>query len=146
MLEKRKAGEVVAAERIRSGISWRSISEALGKPYLWTISALLGHHPIDRQDAVTVGELLKLDEQVVEALARQPYRGDAHETPTDPTVYRFHEVLQVYGGAIKEAIHEEFGDGIMSAINFRIDIERKSDPEGDRVVVTLDGKFLEYKW
>jgi cyanate lyase len=66
--------------------------------------------------------------------------------PTDPTVYRFYEVLQVYGGAIKELIHEEFGDGIMSAINFSIDVARKPHPDGDRVVVTLDGKFLPYAW
>jgi cyanate lyase len=66
--------------------------------------------------------------------------------PTDPTIYRFYEVLQVYGPAIKELIHEKFGDGIMSAINFRIDVDRRPDPGGDRVVVTLDGKFLQYQW
>jgi cyanate lyase len=66
--------------------------------------------------------------------------------PADPTIYRFYEVLQVYGPTIKELIHEEFGDGIMSAINFRLDVRRAPDPAGDRVVVTLDGKFLPYQW
>ena len=66
--------------------------------------------------------------------------------PTDPTMYRFYEVLQVYGPTIKALIHEEFGDGIMSAINFRLDVARREDPAGDRVVVTLDGKFLPYQW
>ncbi|MCI2422993.1 cyanase [Saccharopolyspora sp. K220] len=146
LIGKQEAGEIVAAERARLGISWREISEAIDKPLLWTISALLGQHPVSREDAEKVAELLSLDKETVEALQRQPYRGTAEVVPTDPTIYRFYEVLQVYGGAIKEAIHEEFGDGIMSAINFKVDIQRREDPDGDRVVVTLDGKFLEYKW
>ncbi|HEY4854298.1 MAG TPA: cyanase, partial [Streptosporangiaceae bacterium] len=90
---------------------------------------------------------LELDHGVREALQLQPTRG-ALETavPVDPTMYRFYEVLQVYGPTIKELIHEEFGDGIMSAINFRLDVSRVPDPAGDRVVVTLDGKFLPYQW
>jgi cyanate lyase len=114
---------------------------------VWTIAALQGQHPMSREDAVSVGSLLSLDEGVVEALQRQPYRGTqdgAH--PIDPTIYRFHEALSVYGPAIKEAIHEEFGDGIMSAINFKLDVQRRADPAGDRVVVTFDGKFLDYQW
>jgi hypothetical protein len=83
----------------------------------------------------------------LQALQLQPSRG-ALETPvpTDPTIYRFYEVLQVYGPTIKELIHEEFGDGIMSAINFRLDVQREPAPDGDRVVVVLDGKFLPYQW
>jgi cyanate lyase len=91
--------------------------------------------------------LLDLDDDVKEALMLQPTRGalDA-PVPTDPTIYRFYEVLQVYGPTIKELIHEQFGDGIMSAINFRLDVARVPDPAGDRVVVTLDGKYLPYQW
>ena len=91
--------------------------------------------------------LLDLGDDVREALLLQPTRGalDA-PVPTDPTIYRFYEVLQVYGPTIKELIHEQFGDGIMSAINFRLDVTRVPDPAGDRVVVTLDGKFLPYQW
>ena len=66
--------------------------------------------------------------------------------PTDPTIYRLYEALNVYGPTIKELIHEEFGDGIMSAINFKMDVQRRTDPTGDRVVITLDGKFLDYNW
>ncbi|MBB5152836.1 cyanase [Saccharopolyspora phatthalungensis] len=146
MIGKLEAGELIAAERARREVSWREISEAIDKPLLWTIAALLGQHPVGREDAEKVADLLDLDQATVDALRRQPYRGTTEVVPTDPTVYRFYEVLQVYGGAIKEAIHEEFGDGIMSAINFKIDVERRLDPEGDRVVVTLDGKFLDYRW
>ena len=91
--------------------------------------------------------LLDLGEDVQQALQLQPTRG-ALDTPvpTDPTIYRFYEVLQVYGPTIKELIHEQFGDGIMSAINFRLDVRREPDPAGDRVVVVLDGKFLPYQW
>jgi len=83
-------------------------------------------------------------------LAAPPMRAGlpsaSNGVPTDPTIYRFYEALQVYGGAIKELIHEKFGDGIMSAINFSVDLQKKSHPSGDRVVVTLDGKFLPYQW
>ncbi len=97
--------------------------------------------------AKTVVAMLDLDGEVELALRAQPTRGALDSpVPTDPTIYRFYEVLQVYGPAIKELIHEEFGDGIMSAINFRMDVKRVADPAGDRVVVTLDGKFLPYQW
>ena len=92
-------------------------------------------------------EMLGLDEAAVPVLAAPPMRGGLPTAvPTDPTIYRFYEALQVYGGALKELIHEEFGDGIMSAINFSVDIQKKSHPSGDRVVVTFDGKFLPYDW
>jgi cyanate lyase len=98
-------------------------------------------------DAEAVAELLDLDETVVESLRTQPYRGTFDTpTPSDPTIYRFYEALNVYGPAIKEMIHEEFGDGIMSAINFTLTVDRRPDPDGDRVIVTFDGKFLDYKF
>ncbi|GAA0624070.1 hypothetical protein GCM10010174_48990 [Kutzneria viridogrisea] len=94
-----------------------------------------------------MAEELQLDPQVLAPLLRQPSRGTLDSSvPTDPTVYRLYEVLQVYGPAIKELIHENFGDGIMSAINFRLDVARQPDPDGDRVVITLNGKFLPYQW
>jgi cyanate lyase len=99
------------------------------------------------QEAAAAAALLELDKDTEAALRLQPTRG-ALDTPVpaDPTIYRFYEVLQVYGPTIKELIHEEFGDGIMSAINFRLDVAREADPAGDRVVVTLNGKFLPYQW
>jgi cyanate lyase len=94
--------------------------------------------------------MLGLDVSIVPVLAAPPLRGGLPTFPaggpTDPTIYRFYEALQVYGGALKEVIHEQFGDGIMSAINFSIDLQKKSHPSGDRVVVTFDGKFLPYQW
>ncbi len=98
-------------------------------------------------EATAAASMLELDDGVRQALQLQPTRG-ALETavPVDPTMYRFYEVLQVYGPTIKELIHEEFGDGIMSAINFQLDVSRVPDPAGDRVVVTLNGKFLPYQW
>ena len=101
----------------------------------------------DREQADRAARALGLGEDVRDALEAQPTRGAlAAPVPTDPTIYRFYEIVQVYGPTIKELIHEEFGDGIMSAINFRFDVKRVPDPAGDRVVVTLDGKFLPYQW
>ncbi|MFF0910820.1 cyanase [Microbacterium enclense] len=117
-----------------------------GAPLLWTIAALLGSHALPAELAVRAGELLGLDDETVAALQVQPYRTRGDELRADPTIYRFYELLGVYGPALKEAIHEEFGDGIMSAINCNIEIDRRSDPDGDRVRIVIDGKFLKYQW
>jgi cyanate lyase len=137
---------VVLAAKQSAGLSWAEIAEALERPKAWTVAALLGQHPMPPDLAARAGSLLDLDEDVVLLLQRQPYRTAEPELLADPTIYRFHEALQVYGPAIKELIHEEFGDGIMSAINFKLDVSRRADPDGDRVVVTFDGKFLDYRW
>ncbi len=109
---------------------------------------MLGQHPIPPEMGAILTEMLGLDDAVVPVLAAVPMRGGLLTTavPTDPTIYRFYEALSVYGGAIKELIHEQFGDGIMSAINLGVDIDKKEHPAGDRVVVTFDGKFLPYDW
>jgi cyanate lyase len=147
MLTKIEAGEQVRAAKASLGITWAQLAAAVGRPVAWTTAALLGQHPMTAAQAKAAASLLDLGEDAVQAFGLQPSRG-ALETPvpTDPTIYRFYEVLQVYGPTIKELIHEEFGDGIMSAINFRMDVQREPDPEGDRVVVTLNGKFLPYQW
>ncbi|PXX01422.1 cyanase [Mycolicibacterium moriokaense] len=137
----------IVAARLAKGLTWQQLADAIGKPVVWTTAALLGQHPIPPEQGHQLVELLGLDASAVPVLAAVPMRGGLPAAvPTDPTVYRFYEVLQVYGGAIKELIHEEFGDGIMSAINFSVNIEKKSNQAGDRVVVTLDGKFLPYDW
>ena len=137
----------VAAVRLAKGLTWQQLADAIGKPVVWTTAALLGQHPIPAELGAVLVEMLGLDESAVQVLAAVPMRGGLPTAvPTDPTVYRFYEVLQVYGGAIKELIHEKFGDGIMSAINFSVDVEKKPHPAGDRVVVTFDGKFLPYEW
>jgi cyanate lyase len=147
MMTKKDATQAVRSAKAGLGVTWAQLAEAVGRPVAWTTSALLGQQPMSAAQAEAAASLLKLGEDVQQALQLQPARG-ALETavPTDPTIYRFYEVLQVYGPTIKELIHEEFGDGIMSAINFRLDVQRVSEPTGDRVVVTLDGKFLPYQW
>ncbi|MDN5790923.1 MAG: cyanase [Micrococcales bacterium] len=143
---KERAAESVREAKERSGLTWAAIAEAIDKPKEWTVAALLGQHPIAEVDAAKLQGLLGLDDDTVGALQGQPYRTGLGDSANDPTIYRFHEALAVYGPAIKELIHEEFGDGIMSAINFKIEVSRRQDPAGDRVVVTFDGKFLDYQW
>ena len=130
----------------RSESSWAEIAERLDRPLLWTIAALLGSHPVPPELAEKAGELLELDADTVLALQKQPYRIAGDSLKDDPTIYRFYELLAVYGPALKEAIHEEFGDGIMSAINCNVELTRRADPDGDRVRVIIDGKFLKYQW
>ncbi|MBL1066584.1 cyanase [Streptomyces sp. 7-21] len=146
VMPKPEAAQLITAARIRNGLSWAEIASHLGTPLVWTTAALLGQHPLTADQAKQVCELLDLDEAVAESLRLPPVRGAGEELMRDPVVYRFAEALAVYGPALKELIHEEFGDGIMSAINFRVDLARRPDPDGDRVVVTFDGKFLDYKW
>ncbi|MEU8346548.1 cyanase [Actinomadura meyerae] len=145
-MSKSEAAGLIIAARTRRGLTWAGIAEELGTPLVWTTAALLGQHPLTREQADRVCALLGLDEPVAESLTLQPSRGTDPAVMADPTIYRFTEALSVYGPALKELIHEEFGDGIMSAINFRVDIARRPSPDGDRVVVTFDGKFLDYKW
>ena len=147
MLTKQEAAEAVREAKARLGLTWAQLAEMVGEPVAWTVSALLGQQPMTSEQAGAAVRALQLGEDVRAALQLQPTRGalDA-PVPVDPTIYRFYEVVQVYGPTIKELIHEEFGDGIMSAINFRLDVSRVPDPAGDRVVVTLDGKFLPYQW
>ncbi len=146
MKTKAEAAEIVRTARLRAGLSWADIAAHVDKPLVWTTAALLGQHPVPGDTAARAGELLGLDESVVEALQLQPSRTPDEAAAQDPTIYRFHEALAVYGPALKELIHEEFGDGIMSAINFKVDLDRVADPGGDRVRITLDGKFLPYQW
>jgi cyanate lyase len=139
--------ERIVVARLAKGLTWQQLADAIDRPVVWTTSALLGQHPIPAELAAVLVELLGLDESVIPVLAGVPYRGGLPSAvPTDPTIYRFYEALQVYGPALKELIHENFGDGIMSAINFSVDIQKKSHASGDRVIVTFDGKFLPYEW
>lgn len=147
MLTKKEAAEAVRNAKVVTGVTWAQLAEAVGRPLAWTTAALLGQHPMSKEEAGAATALLELGEDVALALQTQPTRGalDA-AVPVDPTIYRLYEVIQVYGPTIKELIHEQCGDGIMSAINFRLDVQRVPDPAGDRVVITLDGKYLAYQW
>ena len=146
-MNRNEITEQIVVARLARGISWQELADAIKKPVVWTTSALLGQHPIPTADAEVLVDLLGLDRAAVPVLAAVPMRAaDQPAVPTDPTVYRLHEAVSVYGPALKELIHEQFGDGIMSAINFSVDLERKPGPGGDRVVITFDGKFLAYEW
>jgi cyanate lyase len=139
--------ERIVVARLAKGLTWQELADAIDRPVVWTTAALLGQHPIPVELAKVLVEKLGLDESATAILAAVPYRGGLPSAvPTDPTIYRFYEALQVYGPALKELIHENFGDGIMSAINFSVDVQKKPHPSGDRVVVTFDGKFLPYDW
>jgi cyanate lyase len=147
MMTKKDAGQAVLDAKTRLGLTWAQLAETIGAPLAWTTSALLGQHPLSKDQAETIAQVLELGADETAAFQAQPTRGALDDiVPTDPTIYRFYEVLQVYGPTIKELIHEKFGDGIMSAINFKIDVDRREDPGGERVVVTLDGKYLPYAW
>lgn len=140
------ATQAVRTSLQRTGMTWAAVAEHIDRPVIWTIAALLGSHPLPADIAAAVGSLLDLDDDTVLALQEQPYRLDGDTLKADPTIYRFYELLAVYGPALKEAIHDEFGDGIMSAINCNVQVDRREDPDGDRVRVTIDGKFLKYQW
>lgn len=144
-LDRHDAAKAVLAAKKRLGLTWTQIAETLGRSTEWTTSALLGQQPVTDEQASAVESLLDLDEAVVQALRLAPVRGaDAVDT-SEPIVYRLQEAIQVYGTAISELIREEFGDGIMSAIDFELALERVPDPKGDRVKLTLNGKFLPYR-
>lgn len=146
IMDKAEAAALVVAAKIRKSLSWADIAADMDAPLVWCVAALLGQHPMSAAQAERVCALLELDSAVAESLQLQPARGINPAMLSDPTIYRFQEALAVYGPAIKELIHEEFGDGIMSAINFNVDVRRRQDPDGDRVVVVFDGKFLDYRW
>lgn len=139
--------ELIVETKRRKGLTYAEIADKLGTDRVWTTAALLGQHPFDTDGARRVVELLELPEEAGAVLAEVPMRGSLNQVPpTDPTVYRLYEVLQVYGPALKALINEDFGDGIMSAIGFNLAVERVDADEGPRVKITLNGKFLPYSW
>jgi cyanate lyase len=138
--------EILDAKRAK-GLTWKGLAEALEAPVEWSTAALLGQFPLDEKQARTAAQALGLPDESIPELTASPMRGSLDEAvPVDPTIYRFHEIVQVYGTTLKELIHEEFGDGIMSAINFGFNVHREPDPDGDRVVITMSGKFLPHDW
>ena len=151
MTRDQAAAEILAAKQAK-GLSWEEIAKAVGRHPVWTTAALLGQHPMSPEEAQKAVKVLGLGEDVVSAvvsaLQEFPMRGSLESAvPVDSLIYRFYEIIQVYGTTMKAIIHEKFGDGILSAIDFEMDIQKKEDPKGDRVVVTLNGKFLPYrKW
>ena len=138
--------EMVVMAKIKKGLSWPKIAKAVGQSKEWTTAALLGQMQMTKPQAEVAGKLLGLPADAVLLLQQVPYKGSLPTAvPTDPLIYRFYELINVYGTTFKELIHEEFGDGIMSAIDFKMDLTREPDPKGDRVRITMSGKYLPYK-
>ena len=138
--------DLIYAAKVAKGIKWADVARKVGHSKEWVTAACLGQMTLTVDQAEKVGKIFGLPPQAVKLLQVVPYKGSLPTAvPTDPLIYRLYELVNVYGMTIKELIHEEFGDGIMSAIDFKMDIVREPDPKGDRVVMTLNGKFLPYK-
>jgi cyanate lyase len=138
--------EQIVATRIAKGITWASVAEAVGTSKEWATAACLGQMALSEAQAATVGALFELSDDAIRILQAVPYKGSLPTAvPTDPLIYRFYELVSVYGTTFKELIHEEFGDGIMSAIDFSMDLQREPNPAGDRVRIVMSGKYLPYK-
>ncbi len=136
----------ILSTKVRKGIKWSQAAEATGLSKEFTTAGCLGQMTFDKAQAEALGRLFELSDEAVAWLQIVPYKGSLpSQVPTDPLIYRWYEIVNVYGTTIKELIHEEFGDGIMSAIDFSMDIQRQPDPKGDRVNVVLSGKFLPYR-
>ena len=144
-MERSQATKLIKEAKLSRHLSWEEIATHVGGHPVWVTSALLGQNSMTAEQAAKAVEILALSPEVAEALQQCHMKGTDTIVPTDPLIYRFYEIMQVYGGTIKEIIHEKFGDGIMSAIDFTMDIQKEENPHGDRVVVTLNGKFLPYK-
>ena len=148
MITRTQATERILAAKQTKGLTFEAIAKAVGRHKVWVTAALMGQATMSADEANATARVLGLDPEVAEALQEMPMKGALDSAvPVDPLIYRFHEITQVYGTTIKALIHEMFGDGIMSAIDFEMDIKKVEDPKGDRVVVTYNGKFLPYnKW
>ena len=139
--------ETIILAKARRDLSFAQIVEGTGLSEAFVTAALLGQHPLPADAAKVVGKKLDLDADEVALLQTMPIRGSFFEgIPSDPTIYRFYEMIQVYGTTLKALVHEKFGDGIISAINFKLDVKKVDDPDGgSRAVITLDGKYLPTK-
>ena len=136
----------IVSAKVKKGLKWEGIATHFSESKEWVVAALLGQMQMTKKQAETAGSIFDLNDEEMAWLQIVPYKGSLPTAvPTDPLIYRWYEIVSVYGTTIKELIHEEFGDGIMSAIDFTMDIKREPDPKGDRVNVVLSGKFLSYK-
>ena len=138
--------DLIVEARVCKGIKWADVAQRVGLSKEWVTAACLGQMTLDKKQADIVGKIFGLNADERKWLQVVPYKGSLPTSvPTDPLIYRFYELVSVYGTTFKELIHEEFGDGIMSAIDFKMDLQREPDLKGDRVSITMSGKFLPYK-
>jgi cyanate lyase len=147
-MNRAECTEVILEAKHRKGLTFEQLAGTIGHHVVWTTAAIMGQATMDEVEAESLAAALGLGPDVVVALQQIPAKGSLPSpVPVDPLIYRLHEITQVYGTTIKAVVHEKFGDGIMSAIDFEIDIQRLPDPKGDRVQITYNGKFLPYrKW
>lgn len=146
IVTREMATEQILLAKSKKNLTFDEIAEAVGRHPVWVASAIMGQATMNAEEATKLINFLELNKPIGDALQEIPMKGSLDETiPVDPLIYRFHEIVQIYGTTLKAVIHDKFGDGIMSAIDFTMDVDKKEDPDGDRVVVTLDGKFLPYK-
>ena len=135
---------LLVAKKLK-GLSFADLEKTVGRDEVWIAALFYRQASASEEEAITIASILELDSDVTEALTECPTKGLGPVVPTDPLVYRFYEIMQVYGMPLKAVIHEKFGDGIMSAIDFTLDVDKEQDPKGDRVRITMSGKFLPYK-
>ncbi|HSX49367.1 MAG TPA: cyanase [Cellvibrio sp.] len=145
-MSRNQVTEKIITYKVLNDIKWCDVAQKVGLSKEWVTAACLGQMTLNAEQANIVGDIFGLSAEEKKWLQVVPYKGSLPSAvPTDPLIYRWYEIVSVYGTTIKELIHEEFGDGIMSAIDFSMDIVREPDPKGDRVNVVLSGKFLPYK-
>lgn len=146
MMSRAEVTELIVTRKLEKKLTWSAIAQAVGQSKEWTTAALLGQMTLTEAQAQAAARMLDLPGDAVAQLQVVPYKGSLPTSvPTDPLIYRFYELINVYGTTFKALISEEFGDGIMSAIDFKMDLSRETDPKGDRVQIVMSGKFLPYK-
>lgn len=144
-MDKLAMTDAIVSAKLEKGLTWEKIATDLGMSPVWLTSACLGMNSAPPAKASAIADYLGLPAEVATALAAYPTKFWDQAVPTDPLIYRLYEVVGVYGETLKEVIQEKFGDGIMSAIDFSMEVDKIEDPKGDRVLLTLNGKFLPYK-
>jgi cyanate lyase len=145
-MKREDVTDLIVFRKMKSRITWPEVAKKVGASKEWTTAACLGQMQMTKKQAEALGKLFDLPEEAVLLLQQVPYKGSLPTAvPTDPLIYRFYELVNVYGTTFKALIHEEFGDGIMSAIDFDMDLTRLPNEKGDRVKIVMSGKYLQYK-
>ena len=145
-MNRAELADLIATTRVQKGLRWSEVADVVGASKEWVTAGCLGQMTFDAAQATALVTLFDLPTEALQLLQTPPHRGSlSARVPSDPLIYRFYELVSVYGTTFKELIGEEFGDGIMSAIDFEMEITRQEDPAGDRVHIAMSGKFLPYK-
>ena len=140
-----EVAKTIIAAKESKGMTWEEIGKAVGMSPVWTTSACMGMNSMPKESADALCEVLGLGPEISTELQKYPTKIWDQAVPTDPLIYRLYEIVGVYGETLKEVIQEKFGDGIMSAIDFSMEVDKEENPKGDRVVITMNGKFRPYK-